>query len=131
MGYDYMRVAGIGFRGAADAAALEDALEKALALSAGDLAALVTEASKARALVFRAVAQARGLPGLGVRVEDIAGLITPTQSERILDRFGTGSLCEAAALAAAGPGARLVAARVISGDGMATAAIAESEGNDR
>ena len=126
-----MRVAGIGFRGAADAAALEDALEKALALSAGDLAALVTEASKARALVFRAVAQARGLPGLGVRVEDIAGLITPTQSERILDRFGTGSLCEAAALAAAGPGARLVAARVISGDGMATAAIAESEGNDR
>ncbi|NNK15876.1 MAG: precorrin methylase, partial [Sulfitobacter sp.] len=37
-----------------------------------------------------------------------------------------GSLAEAAALAAAGPNARLVAARVVSGDGMATAAIAES-----
>jgi cobalt-precorrin 5A hydrolase len=131
MGDDDMRVAGIGFRGAADAAAINDALDRALAEAGGRIDALVTEAAKARAPVFREVAQARGLPGLGVRVQDIGGLMTPTQSQRIQDRFGTGSLCEAAALAAVGPGGRLVAVRVISGDGMATAAIAESEGNDR
>ncbi len=48
-----------------------------------------------------------------------------TRSERVAERFGTGSVAEAAALAAAGPGARLVAPRVVSTDGMATAAIAE------
>lgn len=122
-----MRVAGIGFRGAAELASLREAL----LLAQGDGApveALVTEAAKARSPVFRALAQELGIPGLGVRVDDLREMITPTQSARIQDRFGTGSLCEAAALAAAGPGARLVAARVVAGDGMATAAIAEDEG---
>jgi cobalt-precorrin 5A hydrolase len=48
-----------------------------------------------------------------------------TQSARVRERFGTGSVAEASALAAAGPGARLLGPRVISGDGLATAAIAE------
>ena len=38
-----------------------------------------------------------------------------------------GSLAEAAALAAAGPGATLVVNRIISSDGMATCAIAQSK----
>ncbi|MFD2741417.1 cobalamin biosynthesis protein [Sulfitobacter aestuarii] len=124
-----VRVAGIGFRGAADLASLRDALT----LAQGDgapLQALVTEAAKARSEVFRALAQELGVPGLGIAADELTQMITPTQSARIKDRFGTGSLCEAAALAAAGPGARLVAARVVSGDGMATAAIAENEGTD-
>jgi cobalt-precorrin 5A hydrolase len=38
---------------------------------------------------------------------------------------GVGSVAEAVALAAAGPGARIVVARVISSDRMATCAIAQ------
>ena len=47
-----------------------------------------------------------------------------TQSAKVAERFGTGSVAEAAALAAAGPGAQLLGPRVVSGDGLATAAIA-------
>ncbi|KIN76258.1 cobalamin biosynthesis protein [Sulfitobacter mediterraneus] len=122
-----MRVAGIGFRGAAGLASLQDALQRALdAAGGGTLDALVSEAAKSREPAFRELAQLLHLPGLGVTQSDLEQMITPTQSQRIQDRFGTGSLAEAAALAAAGPKAQLVVQRVISGDGMATAAIAES-----
>lgn len=121
-----MRVVGIGFRSGAAMASLQDALTRALD-AAGETAldAIVTESAKSRAPMFQELAQALSVPGLGVRAEDMASMITPTQSQRILDRFGTGSLCEAAALVAAGPDAMLVAARVVSGDGMATAAVAD------
>lgn len=122
-----MRVMGIGFRAAADLASLQDAMR--LAFEAGGaqkLDALVTESAKSREKVFREFAQLLGLPGLGITQTDLEHMITPTQSQRIIDTFGTGSLAEAAALVAAGPDARLVAMRVVSGDGMATAAIAES-----
>ncbi|MFK7834688.1 MAG: cobalamin biosynthesis protein [Sulfitobacter sp.] len=123
-----MRVLGMGFRAAADIASLQDAFQRALQVSDGQqIDSIVTEAAKARAPVFREFAQLLGLPGLGITQYDLEQMITPTQSQRIQDKFGTGSLAEAAALAAAGPTARLVAPRVVSGDGKATAAIAESE----
>ncbi|KIN67753.1 Precorrin methylase [Sulfitobacter donghicola DSW-25 = KCTC 12864 = JCM 14565] len=107
-------------------ASLQDALLRALKEAGGEpIQALVTESAKSRASVFKELAQTMSLPGLGVRTEDMGQMITPTQSQRVLDQFGTGSLCEAAALVAAGPNAQLIAARVISGDGMATAAIAD------
>lgn len=122
-----MRFVGIGFRSAADLSSLHDALQKALAASGGGaIDALVTEAAKAREEVFREFAQVMRMPGMGVSQTDLAQMLTPTQSARIQDKFGTGSLAEAAALVAAGPGARLVAQRVVSSDGMATAAIAEN-----
>ncbi|NNE51395.1 MAG: cobalamin biosynthesis protein [Sulfitobacter sp.] len=122
-----MRVAGIGFRAAADLASLQDALQKALEAAGGaSIDALVTESAKSRERVFQELAQVMRIPGLGVRKDELEQMITPTQSERIQDRFGTGSLCEAAALAAAGPTAGLIATRAISDDGKATAAIAES-----
>lgn len=125
-----MIVAGFGFRGGAALASLQDALARALQEADNPaLAALATESAKSRAPVFRELSTLMALPGLGIRQEDIAQMITPTQSERILDRFGTGSLCEATALVAAGAGAELLAARVVSGDGMATAAIAALKGN--
>lgn len=124
-----MRVAGFGFRGGAALASLQDALARAMAQAGqAPLDALVTESAKSRAPVFREMSMVMALPGLGLRIDDLQKMITPTQSQRVLDQFGTGSLCEAAALAAAGPGAVLVAARVISGDGMATAAIADLKG---
>lgn len=122
-----MRMVGIGFRGAATRQSLNDALMRAL-LASGEVGfdAVVTEAAKARAEVFRSFAQSLGVPGIGITQSDLAQMMTPTQSERVQDRFGTGSLAEAAALAAAGPQARLVVERVVSDDSMATAAIAES-----
>lgn len=122
-----MRVLGLGFRAAADIASLQNALQQALdACGSPRLDAIVTEAAKAREPLFRDFAQLLGLPGLGIAQSELALMITPTQSDRIRDRFGTGSLAEAAALAAAGPQARLLAVRVTSEDGKATAAIAES-----
>ena len=122
-----MRVMGVGFRAAADIASLQDAMQRALTASGNQsLDAVVTEAAKAREPLFREFVQLLGLPGLGITQSDLEQMITPTQSARIQDKFGTGSLAEAAALVAAGPQARLVACRVVSGDGMATAAIAES-----
>jgi cobalt-precorrin 5A hydrolase len=122
-----MKVIGIGFRAAADATSLQDALAQVLAQHPeAQFDAIVSEAAKARAPVFRDFAQSLGVPGIGITSTDLAEMITPTQSDRIQDTFGTGSLAEAAALAAAGPDARLIVKRVVSTDGMATAALAES-----
>lgn len=116
-----MRAAGFGFRAGAGAASLRDALERA---GAGvDL--LATAAEKVEAPAFRTLARDLGLPVAGIAADCLARQRTLTRSPRVADRFGTGSLAEAAALAAAGPGARLVGPRVVSADGMATAAIAE------
>ncbi|MHA6346914.1 cobalamin biosynthesis protein, partial [Roseivivax sp. CAU 1761] len=42
-------------------------------------------------------------------------------------RYDTGSVAEAAALAAAGPGARLLGPRAVSPDGCATCALAQGK----
>lgn len=122
-----MRVIGFGFRAAADLASLQDAMRRALGAGDAQIDAIVTEAAKSRETVFQDLAQLMQVPGLGVRADDLALMITPTQSQRIQDKFGTGSLAEAAALAAVGPDAELIARRVVSGDGKAVAAIAETK----
>ncbi len=114
-----MRVAGLGFRKAASMAALAEALARA-----GHADALATAPTKADAPAIRDLARALGLPLLAV---EVAGVETPTQSPRVTALHGTGSLAEAAALAALAPGARLLGPRVTSQDGMATCAIAEGD----
>src|SRR5258707_15770833 len=47
-----------------------------------------------------------------------------TQSPRMLARYGTGSVAEAAALAAAGPHSALSVTRLVADDGSATLALA-------
>jgi cobalt-precorrin 5A hydrolase len=47
-----------------------------------------------------------------------------TRSEQVEKHRGVGCVCEAAALAAAGAGARLVVTRIVSADRHATAAAA-------
>lgn len=115
-----MRVAGIGFRGAATVASLRDALERA----GGGAELLATAAVKAQAPAARELAARLGVPLHGFERDVLAAQMVLTQSEKVAARFGTGSVAEAAALAAAGPGARLLGPRVVSGDGLATAAIA-------
>lgn len=116
-----MRVAGLGFRGAATVASLGDALQRA----GGKVDALATADVKAHLPAIVALAKALGLPLLAISREGMAAEQTLTHSSFVEHKFGTGSVAEAAALAAAGPGARLVGPRSISGDGLATAAIAE------
>lgn len=121
-----MRVAGIGFRGAAPLASLIEALALAQDQAEGlPVDAVATVTAKASAEVFVALCDHLGVPLCAV---DVAGVDTPTKSDRVQDMFGAGSLAEAAALAGAGPGARLIVGRIVSRDGMATAAIAEGTG---
>ncbi|PTV97216.1 cobalt-precorrin 5A hydrolase [Rhodobacter aestuarii] len=107
-----MRVAGLGFRkGTVDfTAAL---------LAAGPVDALATAAEKAQEL-------AAALPGQRVIGVEVRGVETPTQSPRVLALMGTGSVAEAAALRAAGRGARLEGPRQVIGG--VTLAVAEGEG---
>jgi cobalt-precorrin 5A hydrolase len=116
-----MKVAGFGFRNAASHTSLAEAL--ALAGGAQGLTALATVQDKVAGL--QAFADGLGLPVIGLQRTLLETILTPTQSPRVKARFGTGSLAEAAALAAAGPGAQLLARRSQSADGAATAAIAE------
>ncbi|MEZ5776869.1 MAG: cobalamin biosynthesis protein [Paracoccaceae bacterium] len=116
-----MRVAGIGFRPAATLASLTDALIRA----GGKADLLATAATKADATVARELASELGLPLVPIELAELAHQPTLTHSPFVANRFGTGSVAEAAALAAAGQGAQLIGPRVVSGDGLATAAIAE------
>jgi cobalt-precorrin 5A hydrolase len=65
-----------------------------------------------------------GLPY--VAVAQVAGTVTPSQSPASLAAHGTGSVAEACALLAAGPGAVLLGPRVVSADGQATCALAQT-----
>ncbi|MHA7876316.1 cobalamin biosynthesis protein [Roseivivax sp.] len=120
-----MIVAGFGFRAGASAASLADAFEKAGGAARAQV--LATAEDKARAPAFAAFAREVGLPARGVDSAALARQQTATQSPAARAARGTGSLAEAAALAAAGPGARLIGPRVISGDRMATCALAMGE----
>ncbi len=117
-----MRVAGIGFRDGVGMDSLRGVLA-AVEAKGGAADALATLPEKADAL--RPLAAERGLPLHAVAV---AGIETPTRSHRIEAMHGTGSVAEAAALVAAGAGARITVARITAPDGMATCAMAEVEG---
>jgi cobalt-precorrin 5A hydrolase len=119
-------VAGFGFRAAASVASLKDALSRAA--DARPVGCLATAADKAEAPAFRRLVADLRLPFHGVDGAALAAQQTLTRSQAALAARSTGSVAEAAALAAAGPGARLLAPRVISRDGTAACALAEGEG---
>jgi len=118
-----MKVAGIGYRAAAGEESLLAALEAAGGAQGVD--ALATIAGKEGG-AFAALGRRLGLPVVAVCSQDLKSQTTQTHSVRIEAFTGAGSVAEAAALAAAGPGATLVAPRAVSPDRMATAAIAVS-----
>ncbi len=117
-----MIVAGFGFRGGASADSLADALARACGPRP---AALATLDDKARSPAFSEFAARLGLPVIAVTEEAAQDVDTLTSSTASQSARGVGSVAEASALAAAGPGARLVAPRVISADRDATCALAE------
>ena len=118
-----MRVAGIGFRKGAPLDSLRAVLRAAEA-QGGQAEALASLPEKAADPRLQTLAAERGLPLIPVAV---AGQTTPTQSPRVLALHATGSVAEAAALAASGAGAKITVARITAPDGMATCAMAETK----
>ncbi len=116
-----MIVAGFGFRSETTLAALQDAFHRAG--GPDGVTHLATLGAKERALSV--LGDHLGLPVIALAPEALIGQPTLTRSARVQAAYRTGSVAEAAALAAAGPGARLLGPRAISSDGTATAALAE------
>ena len=114
-----MVIAGFGCR----AEATPESFRSALAATGVHPDALAVPA--VRAGVIASVAQAEGLAVHPVAADRLHGVDTPTRSAISMGARGVGSVAEAAALVAAGPGARIVVGRVNSSDRMATCAIAQ------
>lgn len=123
---DTVIVAGFGFRGEVSVQSLIDALE--MAGSGQTVSALATAADKADTPAFAGFARQLGLPVIGIDAATLSAQEVRTQSAASAAARQTGSVAEAAALAAAGRGARLSVARVVSEDRTATCALAEGEG---
>jgi cobalt-precorrin 5A hydrolase len=126
-----MIVAGLGFRRGVDPAEVERALDRALR-ALGPIATLVdclaVPVRKAEEGAPSVVAQARGIQLLLIpqeALEAVAGQ-TVSQSEHALRVMNVPSVAEAAALAAAGHGARLLVPKVV--EGSVTCALAEGDG---
>jgi cobalt-precorrin 5A hydrolase len=114
-------VAGFGFQ----AGTTTEALAEVLAAAGPGKAVTHLATLEPKATGLAGLAQRLGLPVVAVPLAKVRATPTPTQSQRVQALYGTGSIAEAVALAAAGPGARLCGPRVVSADGTATAAIAE------
>ncbi|SEO06257.1 cobalt-precorrin 5A hydrolase [Pseudorhodobacter antarcticus] len=112
-----MIVAGFGLRASATEAGLRALL--------GDVrpGALAVVADKAGHLGLVALAKRLGVPLCAVPVAALVAGVTPAPRQPA--RYGAMSVAEGAALAAAGPGAVLIAPRIIAIDGRATMALAK------
>ncbi|NYT74010.1 cobalamin biosynthesis protein [Halomonas sp. QX-2] len=117
-----LHVAGFGFRREATLASLAQALDQLIEqygaidklAAAHSMLPLVEELGRLRHIEVIAVADAK-----------LPTVTTLTHSTQSLQARGTGSVAEAVALLAAGPGATLLGPRIISADRKATAALAE------
>ncbi|MDO6455538.1 cobalamin biosynthesis protein [Celeribacter halophilus] len=118
-------IAGFGFRTGASVQSFEDAL--AQAAQGREVTAIATLSDKAATPAFAAFLRATGLPLYCVSQAEAQRMDTVTHSPGSQAARQTGSVAEAVALAAAGRGARLLGARVISQDRRATCALAVSE----
>lgn len=118
-----MIVAGFGFRTGATVASLHTALAAA---QHGHAPVTALAAPHDKLALVSDLAETLGLPMIAISSSALQIPNTPTQSTASLEARQTGSVAEAAALAAAGPDAQLLATRHISPDRMATCAIARS-----
>ncbi len=116
-----IRIAGFGFRRSATIASLAEALER-LEAQYGPADRLAA-ADSMRSRVER-LGEARGLETLAVPDAALASADTHTHSPHSRRARSTGSVAEAVARLAAGPGSELLGPRLISMDRCATAAMA-------
>jgi cobalt-precorrin 5A hydrolase len=131
MGLDQaMIVAGVGCRRGAPASDIEAAIRAALSradIATDALNGIATIAAKSAEAGIQAAAERLGVAVVLVPEADLqaAEPRTQTRSKRVRTFAGVSSVAEAAALAAAGPAARLIAPRLVIG--AATCALAASE----
>ncbi|SNY95749.1 cobalamin biosynthesis protein [Halomonas sp. hl-4] len=116
-----LKVVGFGFRRGASLASLAGLLDT-LTQRFGAIDALAVTLSMYP--LVQSLGQARCLNVILVADALLPSVTTLTQSAQSLQARGTGSVAEAVALLAAGPGAQLLGPRHISADRQATAAIA-------
>jgi cobalt-precorrin 5A hydrolase len=125
-------VIGLGFREQATAQSIGEVLADVAARAAhpGIATVLAVIEDKATHPGLLAAVQATPFPIETVTAEALRAVDSrvTTRSERVFKQRGVGSVCEAAALAAAGAGARLVVTRHVSTDRSATAAAAITKG---
>ena len=127
-----LMVAGVGFRAQCDVASLRAALNAAVDAAQQlhgtplTLAALATAADKLTHPALLQLAAELQLPITLIQLPQLASQAA-TPSLYVPARYGTHSVAEAAALAAAGPDATLLGRRSVSPDRMATAALAFTE----
>lgn len=117
-----LRVAGFGFRSEASLESLAQALDQLI-----DQCGAVDKLSAARSMLplVEELGRLRHIEVISVADAELPTAITLTHSAQSLQARGTGSVAEAVALLAAGPGATLLGPRIISVDRQATAALAE------
>jgi cobalt-precorrin 5A hydrolase len=125
-----MMIAGIGCRRGTSADAIETVIAAALAhagMARGALDAIATPEAKRDEPGIAAAAAALGVPLILVAQVDLesAGSRVATRSQRVATLMNVPCVAEAAALAAGGPAARLMLARIAIGP--ATCALARSE----
>jgi cobalt-precorrin 5A hydrolase len=126
-----MIVAGIGCRRGTPAAAIAAVIDTALAragLARDALGIIATPAARGGEPGIAATASALGVPLVLVPPAELeaAGVRAVTRSERVIALAGVPSVAEAAALAAGGSTARLLAPRIAIGP--ATCALAATGG---
>jgi cobalt-precorrin 5A hydrolase len=126
-----MIVAGIGCKRGAPAPDIEAAIHAALeraGITPDSLDVIATTAAKQGDIAIDAAAARFGVAVILVPESELkaAGDRTETKSERVLALTGVPSVAEAAALAAAGPSARLITPRLVVGSATCALAISET-----
>ncbi|QPL47606.1 cobalamin biosynthesis protein [Halomonas sp. A40-4] len=127
-----LHVVGFGFRREATLASLGQALDQ-LAEQYGAIyqygAGAIDKLAAARSMLplVEELGRLRNIEVITVADAELPTVTTLTHSAQSLQARGTGSVAEAVALIAAGPGATLLGPRIISADRQATAALALSE----
>jgi cobalt-precorrin 5A hydrolase len=130
MGLGEAMIIGVGCRKGVSAAAVTTAIETACAragVTTARIGGIATAAMKANERGIADAAAALGVPLVLVSEADLraAGARAVTHSTRVMELTGVPSVAEAAALAAGGPAACLLAARIAVGP--VTCALVETE----
>lgn len=116
-----LRIAGFGFRSEATLESLIQALDQLI-----DQYGAIDKLAAARSMLplVEELGRLRNIEVIAVADAELSTVATITHSTHSLQARGTGSVAEAVALIAAGPGATLLGPRIISADRKATAALA-------
>lgn len=125
-----MIIAGFGFRASASMGSLFNALEKACSdrsVTKAEIRVIAVPEDKIESPEFRKFCEYLSIVATPVPAGDMIAADTLTQSPRVQDMRGTGSVAEASALSAAGPAGQPLGPRVVSDDRMATCALAKGD----